>query len=345
MTPERPENRSSVLAAAMTGAGSFIRRQGCDETVIARAVGLDIVDDLSPTAALQLSDYCALFEELARQSGYCESGLVYGRQFRPDMLGLIGFIALASPTLANAVENLATLFPWHQHNTHTRLVRTESGLRLEYQITDPAIVARRQDAELTMGMFCNVFRHVLGSDWAPDAIWLEHARHAPVSAYDDAFAAPVQFRCGMNAVLFTEEQLEIPMPGANVALLAVLRESLLSLAHNPATPERSTNLLSRVRKEIRRTLPHGAIKLPALADTLGVPRWTLQRRLDDLGVTYTDLVDGTRRAMATDYLRQKTMPVGEIAFLLGYSEVSAFSRAFRKWYGISPQAFRQQQAK
>ncbi|MBS1101427.1 AraC family transcriptional regulator [Gluconobacter sp. Dm-62] len=335
------EQTGSVLAAALTGASSFIRQLGCDPDIIARSVGLQVADEQPPTLALRLEDYCNLFEEVARQSGRYDSGLIYGQQFQPDQLGLIGYIALTSATLEAALVNLVELFPYHQRATQTRLVRMPGGFRIEYRITDPLISHRAQDAELTMGMFCNVFRRALGNSWRPDAVWFEHTRQASTADYAAAFDAPVFFQRDTTALLFSDAGLDVRMPAANTGLLAVLRESLTRLDHSASlAADRRDDLLLQVRREVHDMLPQGIVKLPVLAEKLGVPRWTLQRRLDSVGVTYTELVDETRRNMAQSYLQQRGMPIGEIAYLLGYSEVSAFSRAFRKWYGVSPQAFR-----
>ncbi|MCP1274509.1 AraC family transcriptional regulator [Gluconobacter albidus] len=333
--------RGSVLAAAMTGVSSFIRQQGCDPDIIAKSVGLQVADELPPTLALRLEDYCNLFEQIACQSGRYDSGLVYGKQFQPDQLGLLGYITLSSATLRSALVNLIELFPYHQKATQTRLVRVPNGFRIEYRIMDPLISQRAQDAELTMGMICNVFRRALGSTWRPDTIWFEHARQSESAAYAAAFDAPVFFQRETSALIFSDRDLDIKMPGADAGLLTLLRESLTHLDHTTRlAPNHRDDLLLQVRREVKSMLPDGVIKLPLLAEKLRIPRWTLQRRLDAMGVTYTELVDETRRGMAQSYLQQSGLAISEIAYLLGYSEVSAFSRAFRKWFGVSPQAFR-----
>ncbi|MFT8712847.1 AraC family transcriptional regulator [Komagataeibacter rhaeticus] len=333
-----------VLAAAATGVYQFIREQGCDPDRVALSAGLRLDQGLPQTALLDLAGYCLLFEETTRQSGYAGVGLSYGRHFTPDMLGLIGFIAMASPTLGSAIENVAELFPYHQSGTMTRLVYQDDGCaRLEYRILTGGIIGREQDAELTMGMFCNIFRHVLGESWTPRAIWLEHRRIATPAEYDSAFGAPVHFGMDVNAVVFDRAGTECGMPQGNVRLLDVLRCSLTALS--PAVTARPVEpatdpLLSRIRTEIRYSMGQGVPALSQVAETLRIPRWTLQRRLDGMGITFSVLVERTRQELAREYLARPMMPIGEIALLLGYSEISAFSRAFRKWTGVSPRLYR-----
>jgi AraC-like DNA-binding protein len=74
-----------------------------------------------------------------------------------------------------------------------------------------------------------------------------------------------------------------------------------------------------------------------------VPAWTLRRRLAEEGLTFRGLVEEVRKGLARVYVRQRHIPLSEIAFLVGYSEASAFSRAFHGWYGVSPQAYRSAQ--
>jgi len=97
-----------------------------------------------------------------------------------------------------------------------------------------------------------------------------------------------------------------------------------------------------VRVLLRSQLADGYRTLDEIADELQLPTWTVQRRLADDGLTYKELVEATRRDLAFMYLRQGHIPISEIAFLLGYSELSAFSRAFHRWTGAAPMAWRRQ---
>jgi AraC-like DNA-binding protein len=92
--------------------------------------------------------------------------------------------------------------------------------------------------------------------------------------------------------------------------------------------------------EIRHRLPDGLPLVEDVAEALGVPRWTLQRRLADHGYTFSETVDLVRKTLAEHYVRRSFVPLLDVAEALGYSELSAFSRAFRRWFGVSPSAFR-----
>lgn len=326
----------NILAAAANGVRSFIASQGGDADSVFTRVGVDERRLTDPKLALDLGAYVGMMEEAAGQTGNDNFGLWYGQQFKPAMLGLIGEVALASPTLGAAVANLAELFPYHQQATETRLVRDGELLRLEYRILDGRILARRQDAELTMGMFANVFRSCLGAGWTPEEVHCEHARPEGWREHERAFDAPVHFGQRTNAVVFRDQDLDRPMPGGDLARLTRLRDELVRIAGGTG----GVGFLDRVRGEVRSRLPDGTAGVEEVAEALGLARWTLQRRLADCGVSYSDLVDGVRYDLACLHLRHPHVAVAEIGFMLGYSEVSAFSRAFRRWAGMSPQAYR-----
>lgn len=326
----------NILAAAANGVRGFIAHQGGDADLVFTRVGVDENRLTDPKLALDLGAYVGMMEEAAAQTGNDNFGLWYGQQFKPAMLGLIGEVALASPTLGAAVANLAELFPYHQQATETRFARDGDLLRLEYRILDGAILSRRQDAELTMGMFANVFRACLGPDWTPEEVHCEHPRPEGWREHERAFDAPVHFGQRTNAIVFRDRHLDRAMPGGDLARLTRLRDELIRVAGGTGAP----SFLDRVRGEVRSRLPDGNPAVEDVAEAIGLARWTLQRRLADAGLSYSDVVDGVRRDLACLHLRQPHVAVAEIGFMLGYSEVSAFSRAFRRWTGMSPQAYR-----
>lgn len=331
------QGRRNILAAAACGVEAFIRHCGGDADRVLGRAGVDYRRIAQPKAALDLGCYVGMMELAAEETRNDNFGLWYGQGFTPDMLGLIGEIAMASPTLGTALDNLATLFPYHQHATETRLCRDGDLWRLEYRILDGGILQRRQDAELTMGMFANVFRHALGVDWQPEEVHFEHARPEAWREHERAFDAAIHFGQRTNAVVFRPRPLDRRMPRADAVRLQRLRDELVRVTGGTAAP----GLLEGVRGEVRSRLPDGYPHIEDIAEATHLARWTLQRRLSEAGLSFSDLVDQVRRDLAALHLRQRHLPVADLAALLGYSEVSAFSRACRRWFGLSPQKLRE----
>ncbi|WP_051278007.1 AraC-like transcriptional regulator QhpR [Solimonas flava] len=330
-----------VLAAAASGVTRFIAAEGGDAERVLERAGVPAERIADPLLPLDLGAYCAMMELAAADTGDANFGLRFGQQFEPEQLGLIGHIALAAPTLGAALDAFAGLFPFHQQVTETCFARNGDTLRLEYRILDGRIVERRQDAELTMGMFANVLRRCLGRDWAPDEVQFEHPQPGDTREHRQAFAAPARFGQRSNALLFRCRDLERPMPGRDPAAFVALREELRRVAGSTG----ALGFIDRVRGEVRSRLSSGYPHVDQIAAALGLARWTLQRRLAEHGCSYAGLVEDVRRELATRYLAERHLPVGDIAGLLGYSELSAFTRAFLRWFGVAPtQARRRQDA-
>lgn len=339
-TGETASAEPIVLASAATGLVSFIERNHGDVDCIFGNSG--IAPDMagSPTVKLSLSSYCRLFEESALRTHNDNFGLWFGNQFQPRDLGLWGYAAVSSPILGSALENLVNLFHFHQESSVMRLVRTVNGLmRLEYQITSPDIVARRQDAELSLGMFLNVIRECCGANWTPEEVYFEHPRPEAWKEHEAAFGAPIYFSQRTNALAFRPEVLQRPMPGRDLTLLSVMQTCLESIGSHKSGAD---SIFDRVRDAIRTHLPKGYPALEQIALELRLSLGAIQRELTEHGVTYKDTVETVRRDLAKMYLQQRHLPLTEIAFLLGYSELSAFSRAFTRWTGKSPRDFRRQ---
>lgn len=337
---------SGVLAAAATGVEEFITSRGGDVDRIAGRSGLSTGQFALPTDRLDLTAYCRLFEEAAHETHDGNLGLWFGQQFQPEMLGLVGYIALLSATAEEAVRNLASHFGYHQGNTHTQVIEQDNGLlRLEYTILDPTITRRRQDAELTMGMFCNILRHAMGPHWVPETVMFEHQRPEQAHEHTEAFQADIRFDQSTNALIFRRSGLERPMPKANAAMLDIMRASLISLSRTHQGNGQVASappLKEQITTIIRAGLAERCCTLSDIAQRMNMPAWTLQRRLAQFDLSFGTLLEEVRYAEACRYLSQPGTDMGEISLALGYTETSAFSRAFRKWSGVSPRAWREQ---
>src|SRR3569623_1183549 len=144
----------SVLASAAAGIVKFIARHRGDVDRIFGNAGISPEMAGSPTLQLSLTAYCRLFEESARITRNDNFGLWFGNAFDPRDLGLWGYASLSAPTLGTALQTLVELFPYHQLSSTMALNTTSDGMmRLEYRVDAPHIIERRQDAELSLGMF------------------------------------------------------------------------------------------------------------------------------------------------------------------------------------------------
>jgi AraC-like DNA-binding protein len=326
-----------IAAAAASGVSKLIGKCGGDAERIMKAAHLQPADLADPSRRLALHHYCDLFEIAARHTGAGDFGLRFGLQYRTEEMGPLGALILASPDLGTALRNLCLYFPALQDHSCLRL-REDAGLMaLEYQITDGRIAQRRQDAELTLAIFAGIFRRCLGSGWAPAEVQFEHLRPAEAMAAESAFGAPVYYGAPRNALLFPRAALRTPMPGANIARLPVLQTALGEMAA-AAGPE---DFIGRVLSQIRAGFAKGEAGIDDVAARLGLSRTGLYRRLAREGEDFSELTRRVRCDLAKFYAAQPGISFTEVALLLGYSELSAFSRAFTRWTGQSPARYRQ----
>ena len=144
---------------------------------------------------------------------------------------------------------------------------------------------------------------------------------------------------GFSGVEFSHQALQVRMSGADAGLREMMDRQAAALLQEF---DSRVNLISEVRSVLARILPDGEPSLERVAQALALSERMLQSRLREAGMTFTAVIDDVRRSLAKLYLQQTSVTLMDIAFLLGFSEQSAFSRAFRRWEGESPQSWRKQ---
>lgn len=332
--PRTSDGQRRILAAAANGVTDFIGANGGDAERVFAASGVDAACLDNPVAPLALAAFVAMMEESARQTRNDNFGLWYGQQFKPEMQGLMGEVVLSAPSVGAALANMAEMFPYHQHATECRLAKEDGLLRMEYRILDPGVLRRRQDAELTLGMVLNVCRRGLGAHWLPERVEFEHLRPEGWQAHERAFGAEVSFGHRTNALIFRDAGMDRRMPGADLGKFQAARRHMLDVAGD--IRDNAPSFVEQVMSEVRACLQDGPPHIETVAAALCLPRWTLQRRLAETGLSFSDVVERVRRDLAGLYVAQPHLPLSEIALALGYSELSAFTRAFTRWHGRPP---------
>ena len=188
-----------------------------------------------------------------------------------------------------------------------------------------------------MASFVMLGRRLTGVDWQPLAIELQHAPLGDGRELDALLAEPVRYRAERNALSLSNATLALPIAGARAdrhALFVAHADSLMQ------ERVRCGDVSGRVSALLASELPHGLGRQKEVAQRLGMSSRTLSRRLKQEGTTFGELLDETRRELSPCYLRDASLAVYEVAFLLGYSEPSTFFRAFKRWTGETPQSWR-----
>lgn len=187
------------------------------------------------------------------------------------------------------------------------------------------------------------FRRMAGTAelGSPAEVRLPHARFGDEALAREVFRAPLRYGSLLAEVHYPRAFLDAPMtttdPNLHVLLAQQLERALgLPAGDHRVMPRAEEDLLGQVRRELRTALPRGDATLEKVARSLHTSARSLQRRLGERGTTFQALVDGARRALAEELLATQRASVTETAFAAGFSEVAAFTRAFRRWNGVPP---------
>jgi AraC-like DNA-binding protein len=255
---------------------------------------------------------------------------------------LSGHLFLSSPTFGAALRRTIR---------YARILYDVGAPKIELRVdgeqadlivwTDPVEVGLTPAAVLLELLEVRSFaRRCTGKDLPIVRTWTRYPRPADERPYREAFGAPVEFEAPIDRLSFPAASLDWPQITASASLDSVLEGYARRMVD--ALP-RGSALLGQVREAVRTSLGDGGATLPQLARGLGMSERTLQRRLDEEGLSVRQIVDEVRRELALAYLDEKTFSIAEIAFALAFSDQAAFHRAFVRWTSRTPGEYRRRQ--
>jgi AraC-like DNA-binding protein len=333
------------LASLVYGLDAYMRSRGADAGGALRRAGLEPGDLTDPDRRVPLIRYLELLEICADLLADPQFGLKFGAQYEPRHAGVVGNVALASRTVGEAFETIGRYLPTMVDAT-VHGVEVSDGIVFVYSYyVDPLMMSYRQKADWAIAFVCNLVRLGLGDPrWVPQEVLLPQlADETPAERRTRAEIMGDNIRVGhpWAGIRFDAGLLERPMATADAMIESLMRHyGDLRLA---ALPEQHGEI-EQLRREIARVLVKGESGIEHLAKATGTSVRTLQRRLKDAAVNYSDLQNDVRKTLALNLLENETLALAEIAFSLGYSEVSAFNHAFRRWFGQSPGHYRRLRA-
>jgi AraC-like DNA-binding protein len=309
---------------------------GVSRDTLLRDAKLDERQLRDPSGRIPLDAVARLWRSVASHVQDPAIGLRVGADIHVREFGIVGYAMAFSHTVASAL-NRVSRYSRILSNAHA-LIMEPAGeatwVRLEMQ---PELRAFRLAVDYRLAAVLSACREIAASPIAPLIVQLPYRRPADVKEYVRFFDGPLEFGSLGAALLLRNEDLARPNARADNKLtgyLDSLAEQTLASVGGEGT------LRERVRRALWAELSEGVPSLPRLARTLGMSDRTLQRQLREEGTTFLALLEDLRREMAPSLLRDGRLSVSEVAFLLGYEDPSAFTRAFRRWFGRSPRAYR-----
>lgn len=338
-----PMTMPTVRSAALHGLADLVRAAHVDYDELLRRQGLDAALMADPEYRIRFRQYLALLDAAAAATGDDFIGLHLGATQPIQAIGLLGYAHMAAPDVRTQLTNAARYFALHQEGAAIEL-RVDGDMALmTYSLFDPQVTLHRHDAESTLALVVCQWRSMTGQPgWTPTSVHFEHPMPGNDRELRRLFGCPVYFSERFDGLRFPTAFLDTPIRSADPSLLAILaRYAEDSLARHGD----GTTLLGRTRRLIAAALGSGGVTIDEVARHLAMTPRTLQRRLIQQGVQFSDLVDNTRRDLAVQYLRDPRISLTDTAFLVGYSDLTAFHRAFRRWFNQTPLEYQREALK
>ena len=200
--------------------------------------------------------------------------------------------------------------------------------------------ARQNSEWMVMGTLSGLWA-ATGRRSTPLWAQFDHAEPASTAEHRRLFRAPVRFAEPAWGLALPARALDEPVVSADSRLLHILENYITALLEHRGTDD---DLTQQVERATLRRLAEGTPRIDAIARGLGMSGRTLTRRLSERNLTFSELLDGMRRDLAQRHLADRKLRLSQIAYLLGYSSVSAFTHAYRRWTGHAPSEDRRKAA-
>ena len=335
----RPGTRTTpvclVDAVWVRWVAAELDRAGLPTSQLLREVGLRREQLTKPDARIPFAAHVGLLEAAARALDEPCFGFRLGSAVKLTETGLVGYLALSSRDLREALRNLCRYLALQTEGAVGELREEAGEVRLLFAAVDPAGMASQQLADFAATRLVRHLDALTGHRARPIRVELRHEPACPTLARH--LGLPVAVHQPHNAVVLDAGSLSVPVVEADARLLAILqRYGDELLARRP----HQGDLVTSVERWILENLHTGELGTPELARGLGMSARTLRRRLTEHDLTLARLVEQLRQELAKRYLAEGTFPLGRITYLLGYGDPATFTRAFRRWTGTTPTRWR-----
>lgn len=305
-----------------------------------RSVGIDPDATFDVSERIAAEAYFDLLERIASSMKDAhELPVRVGPLMRPEDYGALGLAWKSAPTVRQSLKRVERYARLWTGNMAYELQENEGGALFLLHRFDERTLGVRLSNESTIASATSLIRQTSSTTFRPRAVYLKHSAPSVTTAHENYFGCPIHFQADVDALSISNEALARPNhlgdDGISAFLLSHLDREIEALGDEDPVE----NLVRRV---VSQSLTEGVPRMASVARRLAVSERTLHRRLADQELTYRAVVDATRRELAQNLLRQSRFTLSDVAFLTGYSDQSAFQRAFKRWTGATPATYRKQ---
>lgn len=299
--------------------------------------GIDPDAPWDPKVMIADEAYYSMLEGMASQTDVTALPIIVGASMRCDEYGALGLAFKAAPDLSGSFSRVERYARLWTSVVEYELRRTKRGTLYILHRQGPRRLGMRLSNEATLASSVSIARQVSTSPVVPLEVSVKHAAPKSLDAHEAYFGCPVRFDGVHDSLLFSDETLEQPNivgdEGITQFIVSHLDAELAGLNEN-------ADLVRRTKESIARALSEGLPSMSDIASGFGFSVRSFHRRLAEHGASFQTLTEETRRELAVRMLQDEVYSLAEIAFLTGFSEQSAFSRAFKRWMGQTPKNYR-----
>ncbi|HEX5359480.1 MAG TPA: AraC family transcriptional regulator ligand-binding domain-containing protein [Fluviicoccus sp.] len=296
---------------------------------------LKAMEKYSPTSRLGLDEWSQLLQLIAQRYPQPGLGLAIGACVAPKHVGILGYMALSCSTLGEALLRYARYQRLVYDGNPGSVIADGDAIEIRWGI-ERGTPGQLVD-ETAISLFISYVRFLVEEPMKPMLITFVNPPPADLTPYTDFFGCPVRFNDTVTRVRFPLSHMTRELKQRDPALMDLLSQQAEALL--VALPA-ADSFYDRLRSSIVRCIHDGTPDLPSVAGLMTMSTRTLQRRLQEKELEFNLVLDKIRSELAQRYLADKHLSFTDIALLLGYSEQSAFTRAFKRWFGVTPRDFK-----
>ena len=314
------------------------RQEGVEVELLLRKAGLTHQQIDDPCARLPVKSQIRFVELVATILKDECLGFHLAQKFDLRMGGLFYYVLSSSDTLGEALQRGVRYSAIVNEGITLRL-REGKGIRVNFEYAGVARHSDRHQIEFAIVTLVRICRQLTHRHVRPSRVSFTHRRKDDSSELSTFFGSDVTFGAAADEVAFSTSIKQMPVVGAD----PYLNELLIKYCEQAlaARSSKRSSFGSNVENVIALHLPHGKARVGEIARKLGVSQRTLARRLSSEGLTFASVLQRLKSDLAKRHLADETLSISEIAWLLGYRDVSAFTHAFKRWTGRAPRAIRQ----
>jgi AraC-like DNA-binding protein len=323
------------------GIVQYAAQSGVDAEALCAAVGLEPDLLKMPDQRISGTLHHAVWKEAVQRTGDVNLGLHIGERFNLATFGIVGYVLVNCQTFEEVLQKLSFYTRLFSQGASIHFSVSEGLGFCDCDVVDHLknylLEAPRHAIESTFASILTATVALTGKPLRPHAVWFQYSPPADVSEHERIFQTNVHFSMPTNRLIFDANCLHWPVLSANSNLLSMFEQHAEAMLNALNQEDNYTrHVIQAIAQQLKGELP----SIEAIARRLAISTRQLQRELKAEGTSFQQLLDQTRKELALRHLKNSDTPIHDVAFLLGFSEPSAFHRAFKRWTGQTPRAYR-----